>query len=256
MTTQSPFKSFPAFFDQLARRQEPALIWYSEPGERLEFSGRVLDNWVAKTLGLLEEEGELEPGSCLLLPKELHWRSLLLALAAIRLGARVVFAAELSAAELAELSPGLLVTFDPSDLDPALASWRVLALPRQPLATSFGSALPAGVLDYAALVPAFPDQVWSVLEAEPADLLLGDLSLGQVSGQLGVRAAEVRALAAQEGVLSFWGQGEVLGTSFLLEALAVWAAGSGFLLLDPAASWPKERLSRVLGDEGARPLLA
>ena len=40
----------------------PRLTWYGPDSERVEFSGRVLDNWVAKTSNLLQDELDAEPG--------------------------------------------------------------------------------------------------------------------------------------------------------------------------------------------------
>ena len=47
------------FFEALSSVQTPALIWYSDNGERIELSGRVLMNWVNKTANLLIEECDL-----------------------------------------------------------------------------------------------------------------------------------------------------------------------------------------------------
>src|SRR6478735_7253781 len=39
----------------------PRLTWYGPDAERVELSGRVLDNWVAKTSNLLQDELDAEP---------------------------------------------------------------------------------------------------------------------------------------------------------------------------------------------------
>ena len=41
----------------------PRLTWYGPDSERVELSGRVLDNWVAKTSNLLQDELDAEPGT-------------------------------------------------------------------------------------------------------------------------------------------------------------------------------------------------
>ncbi len=40
----------------------PRLTWYGPDAERVELSGRVLDNWVAKTSNLFQDELDAEPG--------------------------------------------------------------------------------------------------------------------------------------------------------------------------------------------------
>ncbi|MGN6441414.1 MAG: TIGR03089 family protein, partial [Arthrobacter sp.] len=59
----------------------PRLTWYGPDGERVELSGRVLDNWVAKTSNLLQDELDAEPGMSLRLDMPAHWKSLVWALA-------------------------------------------------------------------------------------------------------------------------------------------------------------------------------
>ena len=48
----------------------PRLTWYGPDSERVEFSGRVLDNWVAKTANYLVDELDAEPGTVICL--DLH----------------------------------------------------------------------------------------------------------------------------------------------------------------------------------------
>ncbi len=63
---------------RLLRESEPGrprLTWYGADGERVELSGRVLDNWVAKTANLLVDELDVGPGSRVLLHLPLHWRT-------------------------------------------------------------------------------------------------------------------------------------------------------------------------------------
>jgi uncharacterized protein (TIGR03089 family) len=68
----------------------PRLTWYGPDAERVELSGRVLDNWVAKTSNLLQDELDAEPGMRLRLDLPAHWKSMILALAAWQLGMEVV----------------------------------------------------------------------------------------------------------------------------------------------------------------------
>ena len=64
----------------------PRLTWYGPDAERVELSGRVLDNWVAKTSNLLQDELDAEPGMRLRLDLPAHWKSVIWALAAWQLG--------------------------------------------------------------------------------------------------------------------------------------------------------------------------
>ena len=69
----------------------PRLTWYGPDSERVELSGRVLDNWVAKTSNLLQDELDAEPGMRLRLDLPAHWKSMIWALAAWQLGMETVF---------------------------------------------------------------------------------------------------------------------------------------------------------------------
>src|SRR5690554_3627439 len=69
---------------------QPRLTWYGEDDERVELSGRVLANWVTKATNLLVEEGEVEPGTRVLLDVPAHWRALVWALATWTAGGHLV----------------------------------------------------------------------------------------------------------------------------------------------------------------------
>jgi uncharacterized protein (TIGR03089 family) len=126
----------------------PRLTWYGPDSERVELSGRVLDNWVAKTSNLLQDELDAEPGMRLRLDLPAHWKSMILALAAWQLGMEVVLdagEAELLATEAPESDP------DSSAFD------AVIAVPLPALAMRWPGELPAGVVDYAAEVRSHGD---------------------------------------------------------------------------------------------------
>lgn len=67
----------------------PRLTWYGRDGERIELSGRVLDNWAAKSAGFLTEEFDAGPGSRVGLDLPPHWKTLCIALGALAAGARL-----------------------------------------------------------------------------------------------------------------------------------------------------------------------
>src|SRR5213595_2296246 len=68
----------------------PRLTWYGPDSERVELSGRVLDNWVAKTSNLLQDELDAEPGMSLRVDLPAHWKSFVWALAGWQLGMELV----------------------------------------------------------------------------------------------------------------------------------------------------------------------
>lgn len=59
LSTVANARSFTRIFDALAHVQTPALIWHARGGERIELSGRVFMNWVAKSANLLVNECEV-----------------------------------------------------------------------------------------------------------------------------------------------------------------------------------------------------
>lgn len=137
----------------------PRLTWYGPDSERVELSGRVLDNWVAKTSNLLQDELDAEPGTRLRLDLPAHWKSVILALGAWQLGMEVVFddaAAEL----LATANPG------PGTAEGGFDAVLAVALPA--LAMRWQGELPSGVVDYAAEVRSHGDVFVAHVDPEAA----------------------------------------------------------------------------------------
>ena len=116
--------------------------------ERVELSGRVLDNWVAKTSNLLQDELDAEPGTRLRLDLPAHWKSVILALAAWQLGMEVVFD---------DAEAELLATADPGPGAARAGFDAVLAVALPALAMRWPGELPTGVVDYAAEVRSHGD---------------------------------------------------------------------------------------------------
>ncbi|MFJ4226734.1 TIGR03089 family protein [Paenarthrobacter nicotinovorans] len=125
----------------------PRLTWYGPDSERVELSGRVLDNWVAKTSNLLQDELDAEPGMAIRLDLPAHWKSFVWALAAWQLGMEVV---------LDGTSADLLVTDKPDD-GAGAGFDAVVAVPLAALAMRWPGELPSGVVDYAAEVRSHGD---------------------------------------------------------------------------------------------------
>ena len=130
----------------------PYLTWYSRSGERVELSGRVFDNWVAKSANLLHEEFDLAPGSVVATDMPGHWKSAALALACWHLGAEVRCVAP-------GTDPGnvdIFITADPQTLA-VNGSVEVIAVPLPSLAMAFDGPLPVGATDYASEVRSYAD---------------------------------------------------------------------------------------------------
>jgi uncharacterized protein (TIGR03089 family) len=122
----------------------PRLTWYGPAGERIELSGRVLDNWAAKTSNLLVEELEAETGTRIRLDLPAHWKSAVIALAAWQAGAVLV-----------DGEADLVFSAGANGTPPIGATRIVVALGALELAYR-GELSPADV-DYAALVRQFAD---------------------------------------------------------------------------------------------------
>lgn len=129
----------------------PRLTWYGPDAERVELSGRVLDNWVAKTSNLLQDELDAEPGMRIRLDLPVHWKSLIWALAAWQLGMELV---------LSDGEAELLVTTELDAAAQAISEQRfdaVVAVPLAALAMRWPGELPRGVVDYASEVRSHGD---------------------------------------------------------------------------------------------------
>ncbi|WP_457972141.1 TIGR03089 family protein [Arthrobacter sp. D1-17] len=135
----------------------PRLTWYGPDAERVELSGRVLDNWVAKTSNLLQDELDATPGRRLRLDLPAHWKSIIWALAAWQLGMEVVLDGSGGA--------DFLATAAPEDATPGFDA--VVAVPLPALAMKWPGGLPAGVIDYAAEVRSHGDVFMAHEDPDP-----------------------------------------------------------------------------------------
>ncbi|MGW9413226.1 TIGR03089 family protein [Arthrobacter cupressi] len=219
----------------------PRLTWYGPDSERIELSGRVLDNWVAKTANLLQDELDAGPGISLRLELPAHWKSLVWALAAWQLGMELVL----------DGGPAdLLATSAPGDGGPGSGSGTaagegatagfdaVVAVPLAALAMRWPGTLPPGVLDYAAEVRSHGDVFMPYAEAEPG------LSALRLPGR-GFSHAELLTDFAAAGSASAGGQAETAEGARILvraadgldaalaEALGCWDRGGSIVLVHP-----------------------
>jgi len=198
----------------------PRLTWYGPDSERVELSGRVLDNWVAKTSNLLQDELDAEPGMRLRLDLPAHWKSVILALAAWQLGMEVVFG---------DAAADLLATTDPAAGAAAGGFDAVLAVSLPALAMRWPGELPTGVLDYAAEVRSHGDIFMPHVDPEAQRLALRSADgAAHAHGALLDDFAEshdagLRLLVRAEGGLE----------TALAQSLGAWNADGSVVLVHP-----------------------
>jgi uncharacterized protein (TIGR03089 family) len=190
----------------------PRLTWYGPGGERVELSGRVLDNWAAKTSNLLVEELDVEPGARFRLDLPAHWKTAVLALAAWQAGAVLVDGeAELFFSAEADGAP------------PAGVTRVVVALGALDLA--YSGTLSPGDVDYAALVRQFADSF------DPFDPPAADDDAARLGGEA----------LTQSDLLERWAEHAEAGARVLVDAsrplpevlaalLGAWAADGSAVL--------------------------
>lgn len=196
----------------------PRLTWYGPESERVELSGRVLDNWVAKTGNLLQDELDAEPGMRLSLDLPAHWKSLIWALAAWQLGMEIVV--NRGGAEL-------LVTDKPGTEAGKYDAVIAVALPA--LAMRWPGDLPAGVIDYAAEVRSHGDIFMAHSDPSASGCAITDRE-----GTRHLHADLLTGFAARhdEGVRLLVTAGEGLEAG-LANCLGAWHNGGSVVLAHP-----------------------
>ncbi|GAB3273965.1 TIGR03089 family protein [Sinomonas notoginsengisoli] len=199
----------------------PRLTWYGPGGERIELSGRVLDNWVAKTSNFLAEELEAERGTLVRVDLPAHWKAAIVALAAWQVGAVVVDGADAGTAEITFVGPDHASHTDVTD-----ASGACVAVALGALEMAYPGELPSGAYDYAALVRQFADSF------EPFDPPAADDAALATSGSLLTHAELLGRFAtpasADSRVLVTAGSGLM---DSMAQLLGAWAAGGSAVLL-------------------------
>lgn len=241
----SSFKNLEQLFATVRNFQTPALLWYSAAGERIELSGRVLDNWVSKSANFLVDECDLESGSPVDVPMGVHWRSLVIALAALRVGATISFEVD---------SADVLFSFDSTVVEASDAEYPVI-VDRGSLAPRFMGAVPAGALDFCAEVRVFGD-VYSGFETPvPSRVAMGGLSY---SALLEAVSTQIIALSEELGSASAvqFTAPAVLTADYLIQVLAAVAMGRGVVILDPTIQWDQAKVEQILAQERAVPLVS
>lgn len=173
-----PTTSIAALLQLLTREPgRPRITWYGDDGERVELSGAVLENWVNKTANLLVEEFDAGPGTRVDLHLPGHWRTLVWALAAWRLGACVTVGSGADA--------DVAVTTAPADVPAGPA---VIAVSLPALARTFAGDLPSGTMDAASAVMTYSDALGWTPTPEPARPALVDGAASVAHDELLVHA--------------------------------------------------------------------
>lgn len=140
----------------------PALIWYGDYA-RIELSGKVCANHIAKIANFLSEECEVVPTTRVLLDLPAHWKSVMWTLSALICGAEVIFFSEYDEQErrkaLSETGrDDVVITSDPHRAAKYYDGDFLVALTLSDLALSWdGDELPAQVYDGAAEVLGYAD---------------------------------------------------------------------------------------------------
>jgi len=198
----------------------PRLTWYGPDAERVELSGRVLDNWVAKTSNLLQDELDAEPGTRLRLDLPAHWKSVILALAAWQLGMEVVFG---------DAEAELLATADPAAGAAQGAFDAVVAVALPALAMRWPGELPTGVVDYAAEVRSHGDVFMAHVDPEASRrAVLATSGTDHTHGNL----LDGFAAAHDKGVRLLVPAGDGL-ESALAQSLGAWRGDGSVVLVHP-----------------------
>ncbi len=166
----------------------PRLTWYGPGGERVELSGKVLDNWVAKTANLLVDELDVTPGDAVVVALPGHWRAVVWWLAAWAVGAEPVVDGDAdvvvtdSAARAAASAPSVRLA--------------LLALPA--LAVTWDGDVPPGALDATTATRLQPDAFVPVVRPAGTDAVTRARSRAAERGYDGTSRVLVDATSGDE----------------------------------------------------------
>lgn len=149
----------------VARGTQPALTWYGEQG-RMELSGKVAANHLAKIAGYLADELWLDPGATVELDLPAHWKQVLWGLGAMLAGLNVRVSTGREIANRSDVSAfdepaQAIITSSPERYDPDTSSAEsIAALDLGPLSLRWmGAPLVPGVFDASAEVMGQPDSL-------------------------------------------------------------------------------------------------
>jgi len=134
-------------------------------GERIELSGKVMNNWISKAGNALQDEYDLGPGSVVRIALPPHWRALYWAFAAWSVGGAVDC--------VGNGRPDLLICDDP-DLAATLEQppADVVLVTLAALARVHPGSVPAGAMDEARELATYGDQFSARTDPTPDDVAL------------------------------------------------------------------------------------
>lgn len=217
----------------------PRLTWYGKDSERVEFSGRVLENWVAKTANYLVDELDGEPCTVVALDLPLHWRSMVWLLATWAVGATAVTTGAANTIPATAQVPHIVATSDPAAAQLQLAGQSpaplVVAVALPALAMRWAGELPPRTLDYSGDVRAHADVFFPDQQPSPGDIAWHHDAQACSYAQLLEPAA---AAPGPQRVLLEASQG---WSKVVTAALTTWAAGGSVVLLAEGVA-PTEHL--------------
>lgn len=239
----------------------PRLIWYGTGGERVELSGRVLDNWVAKTSNLLVDDLDATEDSDVLLAMAPHWRSLCWVLAAWQVGATVALPPAGRETPTAKPSADVVVTTEPERFAAVTAPPQYLvAVALGALQMKWDGELPSDTVDYAGEVRSHADEYLALSEPDPDDVALQYGSSSVSYGQLlsGFAREDLQESSDNEPAATGTRTQTVLVSAglpmeeVLRIALGSWVAGGAVVLIDPRLEVTEsllnsERITRRFG---------
>ncbi len=231
----------------LARPGDPRLTWYGPLGERIEVSGHVLDNWVAKTTNLLVEELDVGPGARLLLDLPPHWRTVVWGFAAWRVGATVLAPSGAPGRQALD-DVDLVVTDSPGAHEAPLAR-DVVAVALPGLARRFEGELPAGAVDAAAAVMTYGDVIGWAPSVEPGRAALEGPGGTVTHADLVPTAVRSAPVAPGSRALLSVGEDRSTTAAVLLATLGVLAGDGSVVLLRPEPHDGPDRVDRLAASE-------
>lgn len=144
----------------------PRLVWHGRDG-RIELSGRVFDNWVAKSSNFLVDELDAEEATEVAFDLPVHWKTLALAFACWQVGAVAVVADADNPGSGADPSTGAPadggIVLSSAATDEPAGPGVLVCVALGSLAFAWDGPLPRGAVDFAAEVRShgdvFPDPV-------------------------------------------------------------------------------------------------
>lgn len=216
---------------------QPRITWYGPGAERVELSGKVTDNWVAKSANLLLEEYDCGAGTRVAIGLPAHWRTVVWMLAVWAAGGEVV----VTIGGPADHGVDLLITADGG--------------PDRGSVAEPGPSVPVLRVALPALAPSdvrlYGDAFVPLL---PPDLSATALSIDGVAvAQLGELMSRARRAAAERGIAS----GErCLVSSTSVDPLATWlpvlATGGSVVLHHDPGGLSADQLAALCASEHAR----